>query len=699
MQSRKERAGGVKAKTWQAFWARLAGGLILIGFPLVAIGVGLLLLPTAWVGWPLPALPADTMIYSQDGHLISVLFARQNRMPIAYRDIPPMMSNALVAIEDDTFWIEPAIDPVGMFRAAAVDIAHRRILQGGSTITQQLAKNLYLTPRRTFIRKMLELLITLKLATTYSRRQILNMYLNDVYFGQGAWGVQAASLVYFGHGARSLTLPESALLAGSVSAPSYFDPYRHPHAALLRRNLVLQRMRTLGYITPTAARQAMQSGLHLSGPYRLADQAPYFTQLVARELALRAPAVARRLAGGGYRVLTTLNWTDQRAANAAVAYYLPPTALVRGVPQPEAALVALDPRNGYVRALVGGDNYARTQFNRALFSRRQPGSTMKYFLYTTVIDDGYPTSSTQLSAPVRFVGAHGAAYVPHNYGLVYHGRLTIRRAIALSDNIVAVKWMHVVGPPTMIRTAQAMGIISPLADNLATALGASGVTPMEMARAVAPLANGGQRVRPISVLRVTDANGRPVFVQHPHRTPVLQPQVAYVVSQLFRAPLDESAGTAHNLQSIINRPAAAKTGTSNSQRDAWLVGYTPQLTTAVWVGNDNDAPLGLTGDRGAGPIWAHFLRWALAGRPRRTFASPPGVVWKSVCRTDGLLPNGCCSTYREVYVAGHVPTAVSPGCSGGSWGRLPETRPSAPIPPPSGDWKSFVHRLIKSLFP
>ncbi len=699
MRSRKERAGAVKAKTRQALRTRLGTGLTLIGFPVVAVGVGVLLLPTAWAGWPLPPLPADTLFYAQDGHLLSVLYARQNRMPIPYRDIPPVMSNALVAIEDDTFWIEPAIDPMGIFRAAAVDIMHRRILQGGSTITQQLAKNLYLTQQRTFTRKLLELLISLKLATTYSRRQILNLYLNDVYFGEGAWGVQAASLAYFGHGARRLTLPESALLAGLVNAPSYFDPYRHPHAALLRRNLVLQRMRALGYITPAAARQATQTGLHLSGSSRAADPAPYFVQLAAREIALRAPAVAKELAGGGYHVVTTLSWQDQRAANAAVADYLPPTGLVRGVPQPEAALVALDPRNGYVRALVGGDNYGRTQFNRALYARRQPGSTMKYFLYTTVIDDGYPTSSTQVSAPIRFVGAQGSVYAPHNYGHVYHGRLTLRRAIALSDNIVAVKWMQVVGPPAMTRTATAMGITSPLADNLATALGASGVTPIEMARAVAPLANGGQRVRPISVLRVTDAYGRPVFVQRPHRTPVLQPQVAYVVSQLFHAPLDDPTGTAHNLRSILQRPAAAKTGTSNRQRDAWLVGYTPQLTAAVWVGNDNDAPLGLTGDRGAGPIWAHFLRWALAGRPRRTFSSPPGLVWQSVCRTDGLLPNGCCSTYREVFVAGHVPTAVSPSCRGGNPGPLPETGPPAPIVPPSSPWDRFVHRLIKSLFP
>lgn len=674
---------------------RLAGASL----PVVVIGVAVLLFPATWISLPMPHLPSDTSIYAQGGQLVDVLYGSQNRLPVPYSAIPKTMQNALVAIEDDTFWIEPALDPVGIFRAALVDVTHGRILQGGSTLTQQLAKNLYLSDRRTFQRKIVEFFISMKLATTYSRQQILDLYLNDVYFGEGAYGVEAASETYFGHRVQSLTLPESALLAGVVNAPSYFDPYVNPKAAISRRNQVLTRMQQLGYISRRQELAAKAAGLHLSGGMTLTNRAPYFTQLVEDDLAKVDPYVAKHLAGGGYAIRTTLSWPMQHAADRAVADYLPFSSLVHGIPEPEVGLVAIDPRNGYVRALVGGDNYARTQYNRALFSRRQPGSTMKYYLYTTVINDGYPTSSTQVSAPVRFPSSHGTYYVPHNYGYVYNGRLVIRRAIALSDNICAVKWMNTVGPKAMIATAHAMGIESPLADNLTTALGSSGVTPMEMARGVSTLANGGKRVQPIAVLKVTTPSGRVVFTDKPSLTPVLSPQVAYIVTQLFHAPLLNPQGTAHDLEPIINRPAAAKTGTSNLQRDAWLVGYTPQLATAVWVGNDNYSPLGLTGDRGAGPIWAHFMANALATHKKRTFPSPPGLVWKSVCISTGLLPNGCCSTYREVFLPGHVPVDLSPGC--GSGGRFSSTGGVTPRPAPSPDrgLAGILRGLIRSLLP
>ncbi len=700
MRSRKDRF----SKTPQArddigLLARVGHHAAIWLVPVVVVGVGVLLLPATWIGLPTPGMAADTTIYASGGQLVDVLYGTQNRMPVPYAAIPKTMQNALVSIEDDTFWIEPALDPVGIFRAALVDVTHRRILEGGSTLTQQLAKNLFLTDRRTFRRKIAEFFIAMKLSTMYSRTQILDLYLNDVYFGEGAYGVEAASQTYFGHGVQRLTLPEAALLAGIVNAPSYFDPYLHPQAAIARRNQVLTRMAQLGYISRTEARIAKQAGLHLSGGMTLANRAPYFTQLVEDQLKSLDPAIAANLASGGYRILTTLSWPMQQAADRAVANYLPPSSLVHGVPEPETGLVAIDPKNGYVKALVGGDNYTLTQFNRALDARRQPGSTMKYYLYTTVINDGYPTSSTQVSAPVRFPNGNGTYYVPHNYGYVYNGRLVIRRAIALSDNICAVKWMNTVGPKTMIAMAHAMGITSPLADNLTTALGSSGVTPFEMARGVSTLANGGDRVRPMAVSKVLDQSGRVIFTDVPHRTPVLTPQVAYVVTQLFHAPLLNPQGTAHDLEPIVNRPAAAKTGTSNLQRDAWLVGFTPQLAAAVWVGNDDYTPLGLTGDRGAGPIWAHFMAAALAGHPKRTFPSPPGLVWKSVCVKNGLLPNGCCSTYREVFLAGHVPVDVSPGCgSGGTFSSTGGIKP-VPVPSPDRSLSDILGGLVHSLLP
>ncbi|AUW95206.1 penicillin-binding protein [Sulfobacillus thermotolerans] len=665
MESRRQRKNRKRSSltAWiRRLTDRIGNTAATISLPAVVIGATVLLLPTAWLALPVPQLPADTRIYDQHGHLVSVLTGAENRIPVSYQDVPASMQNALVAIEDDTYWIEPAIDPLGITRAALVDITSHQILQGGSTITQQLAKNLYLSDRRTFSRKFKELFITLKLSTMFNKRQILSMYLNDVYFGEGAYGVEAASETYFGHSVRYLTLPEAALLAGIVNAPSYDDPYIHPEIARQRRNVVLARMESLHYITKSQELAAQSAPLNLANNPPLGDRAPYFTKFIANELTRLDPTIGKNLYDGGYAVTTTMNWTMQQAAQNAVAWYLPSTTDVHGVPEPEVGLCAINPSNGYIEALVGGDNYAKTQLDRATQALRQPGSTMKYFLYTTVIHDGYPTSSVKDSAPVRFPAGHGKWYVPHNYGHVYNGPLTIRRAIAESDNIVAVKWMDTVGPPAMIHMAHEMGITSPLADNLTTALGSSDVTPYEMARGVSTLANGGYRIRPFGVLKVVDQNGRTIFQDAPHKTRVLSPQVAYVTTNLFTAPLLSSVGTAHDLEPIINRPAAAKTGTSSKQRDAWLVGFTPQLAAAVWVGNDNDSPLGLTGDRGAGPIWAHFMKMALAGQPKKNFRQPPGLVWKSVCFKTGLLSNGCCNAYREVFIKGHAPTKVSPGC-------------------------------------
>ncbi len=650
-------------------WDKIRGTGAVISLPALVIAAGIVLIPTVWAFVPPPNLPADTTIYDQHGKLVSVVYSSINRMPVIYGQIPPVMQNALVAIEDDTFWIEPAFDPVGILRAAATDVAHRKILQGGSTLTQQLAKNLYLSNRRTLTRKFKELFFALKLSTIYSKKDLITMYLNDVYFGEGTYGVQAASERYFGHGASTLSLPQAALLAGLVNAPSYYDPLINPSASLARRNLVLSRMAKLNYISQPTAQAAMNAPLGLNPTTPLGNRAPFFTQFVAQRLQQIDPGVGSRLYTGGYRVTTTMSWTAQQAAQRDIAAYAPINGKVKGVFEPQTALAAINPQNGYVEALVGSDSYSNSSFDRATQSARQPGSAMKYFLYSRVIQDGYSTSAVKNSAPVRFPAGNGQWYVPHNFGDVYNGPLTIRRAIALSDNIVALKWMNTVSPSQMISTAHAMGITSPLANNLTTALGSSSVTPLEMAAGVAPLANGGYRVQPRAVLQVRDSQGHVVYqASPPSRTSVLTPQTAFVTQNLFHAPLLNQNGTAHNLNAILQgRPAAAKTGTSSLQRDSWLVGFTPQLTAAVWVGNDNNSPIGLTGDHGAGPVWAHFMADALSNVPPTYFSKPSGIVTRTICNTTGLLANGCCgSTSQEVFISGHEPTGVSPGCGNGS---------------------------------
>jgi 1A family penicillin-binding protein len=698
MQSRRQRFH--REPLWRVVWRRLTATAAGITLPVVVLAVVALGLPGTWLLLPPPHLPADTLVYDPQGQLLTYLYSTENRIPVPGSHIPPVMQNALVAIEDDRFWLEPGIDPVGILRAALTDVAARRIVQGGSTLTQQLAKNLYLSDRRTFSRKIKELFITLKLGSIYTKTEIIHAYLNDVYFGQGAYGIGAASRVYFGHGARSLTLPEAALLAGLVTAPSYYDPYLHPGAAMARRNLVLQRMAALHYITPAAARRAEAAPLGLA-PSSLPDWAtlaPYYFQYVTHQIQRIDPAVGQTLYTGGYRITVSLSPQAQLAADRAMANDMPPATLVSGVPEPEGAIVGINPQNGNIEALVGGRNYAVSTFDRATRAFRQPGSTFKYFLYTTAIAEGYSTSAVKVSAPVRFPNGHGGWYVPHNFGHVYNGPLTMRRAIAISDDIVALKWMDQLGPPAVIRMAHQMGITSPLADNLTTALGSSSVSPLEMARALSTLANGGYRVVPRAVLQIAASNGHILYQAPVQRTRVLSPQVTYVVDQLFTAPLVSPVGTAHDLTSIFWRPGDAKTGTSSAQRDAWLAGFTPQLVGVVWVGNDNDTPINLTGDLGAGPVWAHFMVNALAGQPVVTFRQPPGVVWRTVCEGTGLLGSAaCCNAYREVFIRGRQPRRLSPSCGGGGGTSgaarvrpVPLKRPASPPP-------SFLDRILRTL--
>ncbi|MGC8488983.1 MAG: transglycosylase domain-containing protein, partial [Clostridia bacterium] len=611
MESRKarHRRSSWVSRAWHGLIERVSRTGASITLPLLVVAVVAVVGPGTFLALPLPTLPIDTMVYDTQGQLLAELYNTENRIPVPSTQIPPVMKNALVAIEDDRFWIEPNIDPVGIARAAFTDLVHRQVLQGGSTLTQQLAKNLYLTQQRTLSRKVAELFLTLKLGSTYTKSQVLDEYLNDVYFGQGAYGIGAASEVYFGHGPATLTLPEAALLAGMVTAPSYYDPYANPQGAVQRRNAVLVRMASLHYISPAEAIRAEAAPLSLAGAQapNWEDRAPYYFALVNQELAQVAPAVASHLYTGGYRITVSLKPKDQTAANTAFAADMPPATSVNGVPEPEGALVGLNPANGNITALVGGRNYSVSTFNRATAAFRQPGSVFKYFLYTTAIAEGYPTSSVKDSASVRFPNGHGGWYVPHNFGNVFNGPLTMREAIAMSDDIVALKWMNTLGPPAVIAMAHKMGMTSPLADNLTTALGSSSVSPLQVADGIATLANGGYRVTPRAVLSVQDAAGRVVYQAPTVRTRVVSPQVAYVVDQLFTAPLTNASGTANNLTSVFWRPGAAKTGTSSGQRDAWLAGFTPQLVGVVWVGNDNNTSFHMTGDVAAGPVWAAFM--------------------------------------------------------------------------------------------
>ncbi len=661
---RRREQGAPRRRRWTAALA-LVGALTVLAGGAVAAEI---VLPI-----PIPAAGRPTVVLSRSGRLVGY-WSRHHRIPIPYGDIPRTMKEAIVATEDATFWTNLGFNLKGIARAALVDLLHRRIIQGGSTITQQLAKNLYLTPSRTLGRKLEEALVTIRLTAHLTKAQILTLYLNTVYFGEGAYGLEAASQVYFGRDAPTLTLAQSALLAGLVEAPSAYDPYVHPRAALRRRAQVVGRMLAVGDITPREARRLDAMPLGLAGtrrpPETSSGVAPYFIDYAVALIAQTDPQLARDLALGGYTIHTTLSLHDQRAAVRAMADQMPPGHPDRqGVVEPEGALVAVDPRTGGILAMVGGRSYRRSPFNRAVYALRQPGSTFKLFLYATLLSTpGYTAASMMTDAPVAFPGAHGGLYRPHNASGRHLGPIPVRRALEVSDNVVAVKWADLVGLDPIIRTARSMGIDTPLAHNLTLVLGSSPVTPLAMAGAYAALADGGVYHVPFAVTSVTDATGRTVWTP-PAALPTraLSPQVAYILTGLLRAVLGPY-GTGAGLASRFGFEAAGKTGTSSHDVDGWFDGYTTRIAAVVWVGYDaGDVPLPGEGSATAGPVWSDFMRRAAAGHPPPPFPRPEGVVTRWISPLDGLLANSTEPAYPENFIRGTEPTAVSPIRYTGSW--------------------------------
>lgn len=652
----------------------------------VAATVALLPVPRA------AATGGPTVVYDSQGAPIGTITPPGFHGHVPLTQIPRALQQATIATEDASFYRNFGVNPVAIVRAAWADLRARAIVEGGSTITQQLAKNLYLTDRRTLGRKFLELLYTLRLDATHSKPQILDMYFNTIYYGEGAWGVGAAAQTYFAENVSQLDLAQCALLAGLPAAPTLYDPFRHPQAALSRQHWVLERMVATGVITSAEARAAVAEPLRFKRGKKAAAPTPsYFLQYVLASIGQHSAALEAKVRAGGYHVYTTLNPAVQRAADQAFAQYMPKgTPDAAGTLEPQGALVAIDPTSGAVEALVGGRSAQLDPFNRALFALRQPGSTFKPFLYATVLAQGYPPTATQFDGPVQYTGYDGKPYTVHDEGAYAMRPLTLREALAVSSNVVAVKWASVVGLARVIATARRMGITSPLHPSLPLVLGADAVTPLELADAYVPLANLGTAYAAWCVQRVVGPGGRVVWAPGPPGgTRALAPGVAYMTTSLLESVMHNGSGRA--LAPLVGRLVAGKSGTTTDNHDAWFVGYTPDLVAAVWVGNDTPAPLTGGGARLAGPIWAHFMAQALAGTAPATWVRPADVIEVRVSALDGLLPNPTSPTVPELFLRGHAPTQVSP-----IWGDASVSRgllgiPGAPIMPPllSSDFNLF----------
>jgi penicillin-binding protein 1A len=543
--------------------------------------------------------PSITM-EAEDG----TVFARYGDLygdHVTLADVPRYLPEAIIAIEDRRFYHHFGVDPVGLMRAAGRDVIARHVVQGGSTITQQLAKNLFLSPERTFKRKVQEMLLALWLEHTYTKDEILTAYMNRVYLGTGTYGVDAAARLYFGKSARDVNLRESAILAGLLRAPSRFAPSRDPAQALERAHTVLDTMVEAGYITKAQEKVALLSAPAPDHKPGSGGDGHYFADWVADQIAPLVQDTPQDLV-----VLTTLNLGLQRAAERQIDATLSKEDS-RDVSQ--AALITLSP-DGAVRALVGGRNYHASQFNRATQALRQPGSAFKPVVYLAAIERGLRPDDMLLDAPLTI-----GDYSPTNFDGKYRGMITAREALAESINTVAVRVLQMAGIEHVIDTAEALGITSPLEHDAALALGASDVTPMELTAAYASIASGGRAITPYAIKEISNRDGQVLYRRQDVEAPeTVDPNAVAILTGMMEDVVRYGTGK----RAALDRPVAGKTGTSSDYRDAWFLGFTGNYTTGVWLGNDDDHPMKkITGGSLPAQLWHDYMTEAEANEPAR----------------------------------------------------------------------------------
>lgn len=553
-----------------------------------------------------------TYIYDVNGMQLTSIHDEANREVVPLNRVSPHLKRALLAIEDSSFYYHGGVNLTGVGRALTANFKRGAVSEGGSTITMQLIKNLFLSQKRQFSRKLAEAVLSIRLEQIFRKDEILEMYLNQVYWGHNNYGVETAAQSYFNKHAADLNLAEGAMMAGAIAAPERYSPFTNFKAAKKRQEVVLRRMVDLGWIAPAEEKKAREYQLKL-GKIKTwqTSKLPFITDAAIEELNQRFGRETVRK--GGMRIQTTIDYNFQMAAQGVVqnAY----ERIGRGKYQ--ISLVAVDPRTHFVKALVGGVDYKKSSFNRAVYANRQPGSSFKPFVYYTAFATGkYSPESTVYDGPVRYRDGNGY-YSPRNYGGGYSGNMSIRTAVAQSVNTVAVKLGKEVGLDKVIQTCRTLGIKSPIEPVVSLPLGAVGITPLEMAGAFATFANNGWHSETTTILRVTDSEGNILLDNTPQVQQVLNPWATAQTTSTLQAVVNGGTGK----EAYLGRPAAGKTGTTSSERDVWFVGYVPQLAAAVWIGKDDFTPLGrgVTGGTFAAPIWRRFMNEALQGMPAENF--------------------------------------------------------------------------------
>ncbi len=566
-----------------------------------------------------------TYIYDMKGSLLSSLHDEANRKVMPLAKISPHLKRAVIAMEDSHFYGHSGINPTGIARATLANYTSGGVVEGGSTITMQLIKNLFLSPERSMSRKIAEAVLAIRLEQVLKKNEIFELYLNQVYWGHNTYGAETAAQSYFNKSAADLNLAEASMMAGFIQAPESYSPFDGNYnpskegmkIAKERQALVLQRMVELGWITPQEKKVAQDQPIKLGRVTSFqVSKMPYVTEAVVQELNDRFGRDA--VLKGGMRVQTTIDSKLQRLAEETVKYWSDRNWYSIGADQ--MALVSVDPRTHYVKAMVGGSDYEKNQFNRAVNAYRQPGSAFKPFVYYAALATKKYTPGTPISdSPVSYRDGSGY-YTPQNYDGSFMGSISLSTALAYSRNIPAIRLGQDVGLDKVIEICRIMGIESPMDPVVSLPLGAMGITPIEMAGAYATFASGGWQSPTTFIAQVTDSRGRVILDNTPRPQLVLDPKATSHLTTMLQGVINGGTAT----RAAIGRPAAGKTGTTSSERDVWFVGYVPQMATAIWIGNDDFTPLyrGASGGTSVAPIWADYMSRALKDSPVENFPQP-----------------------------------------------------------------------------
>ena len=589
--------------------------------------------------------------------------AREKRRDVPLQAIPRQMIQAVLAIEDRRFYDHPGIDPIGIAGAVFRNVfGNKAYLASGSTVTQQLVKNTFLTPEKTPKRKMTEWFMSVVLETRLTKDQILQLYLNDVSLGQrGSFaihGVAEAARLFFAKDISNVSVAEAATIAGVIQSPSRLSPFNNPERAKERRNVVIRAMADTGFISEESAERAVREPLQMVAR-ALEAEAPYFVDYISQELQAKYPAA------GAVDVYTTLDVHLQRIAQDSLREGILrlDEMLARRKRQPQAALLAVDPRTGEILAFVGGRSYNQSQYNRVVSARRQPGSVFKPFVYLAAFEHAQAEGRTDLTPatmildePTSFV-FNAQTWSPRNYDNEYDGPITLRRALALSRNIAAAKVAESAGYEEVAALWRRVGAGTPPRPYPAIALGVFEATPFEIATAYTLFPNGGT-IRPLTAISRLVAKGRDLPLKKSEAREVARPDTTYLVTNMMRSVINEGTGAGARAAGFA-LDAAGKSGTTNDLRDAWFVGFTPELLTVVWVGMDDNQPVGLSGTQAALPIWTSFMTRALAGRANVTFSAPDDISFVDIDRDTGkIAAPGCPRIFKEAFLTGTEPTEV-----------------------------------------